>query len=126
MVGAASRLVLLATGARPADGLHLLYAMVVIAPIPAGPLVPRTGEHRHAAVALMLAAFVVLGAVVYRLFTTVEAEWPRCIDAEEKACKVVLPSQVHLIVKAQVSMAKIQLNCHSTRTTPGIPLTTSA
>ena len=69
VVGAASGLVLLATGARPADGLHLLYAMVVIALIPLARSFLGRANGR-AAVALMLAAFVVLGAVVYRLFTT--------------------------------------------------------
>lgn len=68
VVGAASGLVLLATGARPADGLHLLYAVVAIALIP----LARSflGGTNRAAAALLLAAFVVLGGVVYRLFTT--------------------------------------------------------
>ncbi|MBF6606311.1 MAG: hypothetical protein IVW53_12085 [Chloroflexi bacterium] len=69
VVGAASGLVLLATGARPADGLHLLYAVVAIALIPlARSFVGRESAHRAAA--LLLVAFVALGAVIYRLFAT--------------------------------------------------------
>ena len=69
VVSAASGLVLLATGARPADGLHLLYAIVAIALIPlARSFVGRASS--RAAGALLLAAFIVLGGVVYRLFTT--------------------------------------------------------
>ena len=69
IVGAASGLVLLATGARPAEGLHLLYASVSIA------LIPLTRSflgraNARAAGALLVAAFVVLGGIVYRLFTT--------------------------------------------------------
>ena len=69
VVGAASGLVLLATGARPADGLHLLYAIVAIALIPLARSFLGRANGRAAA-ALLLAAFVVLGGVVYRLFTT--------------------------------------------------------
>jgi hypothetical protein len=69
VVGAASGLVLLAAGARPADGLHLLYAIVTIALIPlARSFLGRANA--RATTALLLAAFVVLGGVVYRLFTT--------------------------------------------------------
>lgn len=69
VVGAASGLVLLATGERPADGLHLLYATVAIALIPlARSFLGRT--RARAGAALLLAAFVVLGGVAYRLFTT--------------------------------------------------------
>lgn len=66
---AASGLILLATGARPADGLHLLYAIVAIALIP----LARSfvgGASARAAGVLYVAAFVVLGAIVYRLVTT--------------------------------------------------------
>jgi len=59
----------LAVGARPADGLHLLYATVAIALIPLARSFLGRANGRAAA-ALMLAAFVVLGGVVYRLFTT--------------------------------------------------------
>lgn len=69
IVGAASGLVLLATGARPADGLHLLYAIVAIALIPlARSFLGRASA--RATTGLLLAAFVVLGGLVYRLFTT--------------------------------------------------------
>ena len=69
VVAAASGLVLVATGGRPADGLHLLYAIVAIALIPlARSFLGRT--RGNVAAALLLAAFVVLGGVVYRLFTT--------------------------------------------------------
>lgn len=69
IVGAASGLALLAAGARPAESLHLLYASVSIA------LIPLTRSflgraNARAAGALLVAAFVVLGGIVYRLFTT--------------------------------------------------------
>lgn len=69
VVGAASGLILFATGARPADGLHLLYAIVAIALIPLARSFLGRANGRAAA-ALMLAAFVVLGGVVFRLFMT--------------------------------------------------------
>lgn len=68
-VAAASGLVLIATGAQPADGLHLLYAVVATAAIP----LARSffgGARGRGAGAAALVAFVVLGAVLYRLFTT--------------------------------------------------------
>lgn len=69
IVGAASGLVRLAAGARPADGLHLLYASVAIASIPlARSFLGRAGGRGPAA--LLLVAFIVLGALLYRLFTT--------------------------------------------------------
>ena len=69
VVGGVSGLVLLATGARPTEGLHLLYAVVAIALIPlARSFLGRANA--RAAAGLLLVAFVVLGAVVYRLFTT--------------------------------------------------------
>jgi hypothetical protein len=69
IVGATSGLVPLATGDRPADGLHLLYAIVAIALIPlARSFLGRANA--RAATGLLLAAFAVLGGVVYRLFTT--------------------------------------------------------
>lgn len=69
IVGAASGLLLLATGAGPADGLHLLYALIAIALIPlARSFLGRA--HGRGAGALLLVAFVVMGAIVYRLFTT--------------------------------------------------------
>lgn len=69
VVGAASGLVLLATGERPADGLHLVYATVAMALIPlARSFLGRARARAGAAV--LFAAFVVLGGVAYRLFTT--------------------------------------------------------
>ena len=69
VVGAASGLVLLATGARPADGLHLLYTIVAIALIPLARSFLGRARSRGAA-PMLLAAFVVLGGLTYRLFTT--------------------------------------------------------
>jgi hypothetical protein len=68
-IGAASGLVMLATGARPAEGLHLLYAIVAIALIPLARAFLGRANAR-AAGALLVAAFVVLGGIVYRLYTT--------------------------------------------------------
>lgn len=69
IIGTASGGLLLASGARPADLLHLLYAVIAIALIPlARSFLPRASG--RGAAALMLMAFVVLGAVVYRLMTT--------------------------------------------------------
>lgn len=69
LVGSAGGLILLATGARPADGLHLLYAAIALAVVPLARSFTRRPGGRGAA-ALLLAAFVALGAVLYRLFTT--------------------------------------------------------
>jgi hypothetical protein len=69
IVGAASRLVVLASDARPADGLHLLYAVIVIGLIP----LARSflgGSVRRRPAAPLLVAFVAMGAVPYRPFTT--------------------------------------------------------
>lgn len=69
IVGAASGGLLLAAGSRPADRLHLLYALIAIAVVPlARSFLGRTGPRR--AGALLLVAFVVLGASAYRLFAT--------------------------------------------------------
>lgn len=69
VVGAASGLVMLAGGARPTDGLHLLYAAIAVALIPlARSFMSRSGGRGPAA--LLLVAFIVLGALLYRLFTT--------------------------------------------------------
>lgn len=69
LVGAVSGLILLVTGARPVEGLHLLYAIVAIALIPlARSFIGRASA--RAAGALLVAAFIVLGGIVYRLFTT--------------------------------------------------------
>jgi hypothetical protein len=69
IVGAASGLLLLAAGSRPGDGLHLLYALIAIALIPLARSFLGRMRGRGPS-ALLLGAFVVLGAVVYRLFTT--------------------------------------------------------
>ncbi len=69
VVGSASGLILLTTGARPAAGLHLLYSIVAIALVPLARSFVGHAPVRATSGSL-LAAFVVLGAVVYRLFTT--------------------------------------------------------
>ena len=69
LVGAASGGLLFLMGSRPADGLHLVYAGIAVALIPlARSFIGRTSSRRAAA--LMLVAFVVLGAIAYRLFAT--------------------------------------------------------
>ena len=68
-VGSVAGLVVLATGARPTDGLHLLYAAIALAVVPLARSFSGRGGGRGTA-ALLLAAFVVLGAVLYRLVTT--------------------------------------------------------
>ncbi|MBI2763676.1 MAG: hypothetical protein HYX54_08025 [Chloroflexi bacterium] len=69
VVVAASGLVLLTLGARPSEGLHLLYALLAIGLVPlARSFLTRT-SHRGTDV-LLLIAFVVLGGVLFRLFTT--------------------------------------------------------
>lgn len=69
VVGAASGLLVLLSGARPADGLHVLYAVIALAIIPLARSFFGRASSRGAAL-LLLVAFVVLGAVTYRLFTT--------------------------------------------------------
>ena len=65
--GAAGAL-LLVTGARPADDLHLLYAAVAIGLIPlARSYVTEAGRRRTIAILL---AFLALGGVLFRLFST--------------------------------------------------------
>ena len=69
VIAAVSGGLLLLTGARPSEGLHLLYALVALAVIPlARSFLGR--KTARAAAALLLVAFVVLGAVTYRLFIT--------------------------------------------------------
>lgn len=69
LIAAVSGGLLLLTGSRPGEGLHLVYTVVAIAVIPlARSFLGRTSA--RAAAALLLVAFVVLGAVTYRLFTT--------------------------------------------------------
>lgn len=69
IVGAASGLPMFVSGARPADGLHLLYAVVAIALVPLARTFGR-GAAGRGPVAFLLVAFAVLAAVLYRLFTT--------------------------------------------------------
>ena len=69
VVAAASGGLLLLSGAQPGDGLHFLYAVVALAVVPlARSFLGRTSP--RSAAALLLVAFIVLGAVTYRLFTT--------------------------------------------------------
>ena len=68
-VTSASGLLLLALGSTPGDGLHFLYAAVAIALLPlARSFLGRSAARRTSA--LLAVAFAVLGAVLYRLFTT--------------------------------------------------------
>lgn len=69
IVGAASGLFLFAIGARPAEGIHLLYAVVAIAVVPLTRSFIGRAKGRAGA-ALLLAAFIALGGIEYRLFTT--------------------------------------------------------
>lgn len=69
IVGAASGLALVLFGARPAEGLHLLYAVIAVALVPLGRSFLGRASGRGASV-LLLVAFVVLGAILYRLYTT--------------------------------------------------------
>lgn len=69
IVASASGVLLLITGSSPSDPLHLLYAGVAIAVIPLARSFRGQASHRRTAL-LALAAFVVLGAIIYRLFTT--------------------------------------------------------
>lgn len=69
LVAAVSGGLLLLTGSRPGEDLHLVYTVVAIAIIPlARSFLGRTSPRRAAA--MLVVAFVVLGAVTYRLFTT--------------------------------------------------------
>ena len=59
---------LLISGAQPKEGLHLVYAAIAVVLLPlAWSFVP--GTDRRAGIAT-LAAFIVLGFVLYRLFAT--------------------------------------------------------
>lgn len=69
VVEGAAGLIMLASGARPREDLHLLYALIAVALIPlARSFLTRTSG--RAPSVFLLVAFIVLGAVVYRLFTT--------------------------------------------------------
>lgn len=69
IVAAASGLILLVVGEAPADGLHLLYAAVAIAIVPLARSFLGQASTRSAA-GFLAVAFAVLGALVWRLFTT--------------------------------------------------------
>ena len=69
IVGGVSGLVMLSAGSRPSEGLHLLYAIVAITLIPLARSFVGRAQGRRASL-LLLAGFVVLGAVMYRLYTT--------------------------------------------------------
>ena len=69
IIAAASGLLLIVQGLQPREGLHLLYAVVAIALIPLARSFLGRMSHRRAS-AVLVATFAVLGAVVYRLFTT--------------------------------------------------------
>ena len=69
VIAAASGGLLLLSGAQPGEGLHFLYAAVALAVVPLARSFLGRASPRLAA-ALLLVAFVVLGAVTYRLFTT--------------------------------------------------------
>ncbi len=58
----------LISGQQPKEGLHLIYAAVAMALLPLARSFVPSGD-RYARIAAV-AAFVLLGLVVYRLFTT--------------------------------------------------------
>ena len=68
VVAAGAGAVLLVSGKRPAADLHLLYAAVAIGVIPlARSYVPEAGRRRTI---VILLAFLALGGIVFRLFST--------------------------------------------------------
>ena len=69
IVASASGGLLFISGSRPSELLHWLYAGVAIATIPLARSFLGRASRRQSGL-LFLVAFVVLGAVVYRLFTT--------------------------------------------------------
>lgn len=69
VIGAASGAILLVSGTGPTDALHLLYALIAIGLIPLARSFLGQVSDRGAA-AVLLAAFVAIGAILYRLFTT--------------------------------------------------------
>ena len=69
VVGAASGVILIASGDRPGEGLHLLYAVIAIGVVPLARSFLGRAHGRRPAV-LLLVAFAALVAVLYRLFTT--------------------------------------------------------
>jgi hypothetical protein len=69
VVGAAAGLFLIATGVGPREPLHLLYGAIAIAAIPVARSFAGRGGPRAQPIAIV-AAFVVLGFILYRLFAT--------------------------------------------------------
>lgn len=69
VVAAASGLLLLVLGARPAEGLHLLYAVIAVGLIPLARSFLGKASGRRAT-GLLVVTFVVLGGLLFRLFTT--------------------------------------------------------
>jgi hypothetical protein len=67
-LASAAGAVTFALGARPTDGLHLVYGVVAMALLPLARSL-RSGASRHDAL-LLLAACALLGGVLFRLFTT--------------------------------------------------------
>jgi hypothetical protein len=67
-VAAAVGVIAFVLGARPDDGLHLLYGGLAVIILPVARSF-RSGESRRDAL-LMLAGCALLGGVLYRLFTT--------------------------------------------------------
>ena len=68
VLAAAAGAALFALGQRPSDGLHLLYGGVALVVIPLARSY-RSGAGRRDSI-LMLLAVVVLGGVLFRLFST--------------------------------------------------------
>ena len=68
IVAAIAGLGLMISGAQPKEGLHLVYAAIAVAVLPLGRSFVSATDRRSGMAAL--AAFVVLGFVLYRLFAT--------------------------------------------------------
>jgi hypothetical protein len=66
-IGIALGLVILATGGRPADPLHLLYAVVALAILPVARFWDRLAGHRLLSVGI---GGLILAGLVVRLFQT--------------------------------------------------------
>lgn len=66
IVSAVSGIVLLAAGHSPAEGLHFIYAAIALALIPLARSFFSQSQGRRLAL-LMLLAFLILGALVFRL-----------------------------------------------------------
>ena len=68
IVASVAGLGLLISGAQPKEGLHLVYAAIAMAVLPLARSFVPAGDRRSGIA--VLAAFVVLGFVLYRLFAT--------------------------------------------------------